>query len=292
MSTMITPPTTNLPRHERTHYTRSPARRTAYRLVLVIGLLLPAAGWAETNPHLKQGRELLQNAEDERAQSAFQRALAWPHNSREQSVTAHLYLGIVHYNLMQRQQARQNFAAALKLRADAQLPHLTSPKIAALFEQVRNQLGAERAAQRAREAAQKRSKTRGAASAAPPRPSTTSPSRTSPEGRRRLRWPVWTALGLAGASGLAGLVVGISARSLAEDANDLALTYPAAKALRDRAASRALAANILFGAAGAAALGSALLFWLSPSHGRADSPRLALMPEARGASLHYCSRFY
>ncbi len=245
--------------------------------LLALALSLSAASaQARPNPHLQRGIRLLNDMEDAKALGELQRALKLRGQSPEEKARVHLYLGIAQFNLLQAEKARASFRAALELQAAIELPEQTSPKIQQLFQRVRRELGG------------------GTEPTTPSQPLTTPPPATSPASAptpppprpiSRVNWPAWLTLGLAGACGVAGLGLGLSSRSEASQADDLTLPYGAAKDHHDAATSRALAANILFGVAGAAAITSGILFWVGHRRAAAERPVATVVPLPSGAAV-------
>lgn len=229
-------------------------RRVALLLVVVSGL---AAAPAAANPMLARGIKLLTELESAKAVKQLRRALRWRGSSPAELATIHLYLGIAHFNLQQTDEAAASFRRALALRPEIQLPRLTSPKIEELFRSLRP-----------------------AAPAPPPspppsRPAALDPVRAPPpraalpadalvaRPSSRTRVAAWTTAGVAAATGVAAVVLASLTAVENSRAGDLGLTSREAMEHHDAAASRALGANLCFAIAGAAAVTSGVLFYLS-----------------------------
>lgn len=205
---------------------------------------------AKTGPHFEEGLKQLERMEYDEALASFERALSWPGNTGQDRARIQLQIGIAQSNLGKYDAAEQSFKRALAEDPEVALPSLTSPKIRALFERVR---------------AEARAQT----PASPPTPAEPPPPEPATEDApevedkpSRVNWPAWITLGVAVAAGGTGLAMGLLYRSEKEQAEDLSTRYDAAVEHADRANSRGLAAAILFGAAGAAAVTSAVLFYL------------------------------
>jgi tetratricopeptide (TPR) repeat protein len=222
-------------------------------VVIAIIILWAPQARAQANPHFERGVKLLKDMEDAKALDELERALKVPETSAKERAQIHLHMGIAQSNLLKRDAARQSFRAALKLDPAIRPPELTSPKIGQIFEEVRLEVQAERKDEKP-----------GPPVAAPPKEPAEQP--TVPEAsvakERPVNWPAWITLGAAVAAGGVGIAMGALSSSAEDQANDISLTYYAAKEHHDKAQGRALAANILFGVAGAAAVASGVLFYL------------------------------
>lgn len=226
---------------------------------LVVGALLchAAPGWGETAPQYDKGVQLLKELEYVRAIEAFGKALEWPGNTAAQRAKIHIQIGIARAGLTEYDAAEASFRKALTEDRAAAVPTNTSPKIRALFEKVRSELPAQKPV-------------------VPPLPGqkpTPSPLDAEDDiedeaavdrdpDRSSTNWPAWITLGVGAAAGVTGLAMGLLNQSEKSKAEDTELFYSEAKDHADSAASYGVAANVLFGVAGAAALTSALLFYL------------------------------
>jgi len=97
-------------------------------------------------------------------------------------------------------------------------------------------------------------------------------------------WPAWLALGAAAVGGGTGLALGIVARQKADEASDLTLPCSEADSRHATAERYAIGANVLFAVAGAAAITSGVLFYLSS--GRSPN-RASVAPVPGGAVVTY-----
>ncbi len=242
-------------------------------LAIALSVLVPCASNADTsNPHLARGIKLIQQLEYNKADRSLKKAHSWAGNTANDRALIHLHLGILKFNQRNEAAARSRFKQALAEDSKVKLPDMVSPKIQSLFEQVR-------------------------ASHTPPRSTLPPPATTTPtqdpappvddeddeEARPRswyANWPAWTVLGVGVAAGVAGIAVGVSSRSEKDIAEDTSIPYHIAMEHSDRSSSRALAANILFAAAGAAAITSGVLFYLG--HRKQEQTAAAVIPTSGG----------
>lgn len=246
------------------------------RAVSAIGvgaLVLVQLAWSgvvraeQTNPHLKEGIQLLKNMEDDRAVAALKKALSWPDNTPEIRAEIHLHLGIAHSNLVNRDAATASFRRALESDPQISLPGQTSPKIRRLFEQARAELEQER-------------RSTPAPTPAPVQPAPP-PPRDQPSHMGQY-WPAWTALAVTVAAVTTGAILGALSSSAENEASDPALTYDEAKEHHDTAKSRALGANIMFGVGGAAAIATGVLFYVGYRKGERPARTAVIAPVNHG----------
>ena len=248
-------------------------------LCALLLLLVPGTGQAQappTSPGLEEGLRLLRDMEDARALEALGRALERAGADERLKARIYLNMGIAHGNLLKRQAATEAFVKALRADPSITLPPRTSPKIEALFRRARHEVEGARPAAGAGE-------TEPVAVTPPPPPPPREPSFT----RRHL--PALAVLGVAGGALITGIVLGALSRSAADRAADIELTYDEATDYHDQAKQRALGANITFGIAGAAAVASGVLFYLSYRSERRAAA--ALVPGPDGAALLLEGRF-
>jgi tetratricopeptide (TPR) repeat protein len=105
----------------------------------LVGLAALPAG-AGDNPFLAAGIKLYENLEFETALTQLQRAEKMDGNTPAQIVQVNTYLGLVHAEMGEAEEAKSAFRTALALEARAQVPPRTSPKLAELFEATRKEL--------------------------------------------------------------------------------------------------------------------------------------------------------
>jgi tetratricopeptide (TPR) repeat protein len=246
-------------------------------LCALLLLLVPGAGRAQappTSPELEEGLRLLRDMEDARALEAFGRALERAGADERLKARIYLNMGIAHGNLLKRQAATEAFVKALRADPSITLPPRTSPKIEALFRRARQEV------QQPAPPTGEETKPPTAAPAPPP------PRRPS---FLRRHLPAIAVMGVAGGTLVTGIVLGALSRSAADRAADIKLTYDEATGYHDKATRRALGANITFGIAGAAAVASGVLFYLSYRSERRAAA--ALVPGPDGAALLLEGRF-
>ena len=245
-------------------------------LCALLLLLVPGVGQAQapTSPELEEGLRLLRDMEDARALEALGRALERARTDAGLRARIYLTMGIAHGNLLKRQAATEAFVNALRADPSITLPPRTSPKIEALFRRAR--LEVEQPAT-------------GADESTPPPVAPAPPPARQPSFLRR-HLPAIAVMGVAGGALVTGIVLGALSRSAADKAADIELTFDEASAHHDRAKRRALGANITFGIAGAAAVASGVLFYLSYRSERRGTTA-ALVPGPDGAALLLEGRF-
>jgi tetratricopeptide (TPR) repeat protein len=243
-------------------------------LSLMLSGLSPLVASAADRTPFEEGQRLLRRMEDARAADAFRRALAQS-SSRAERARILVHLGIAHCNLLDWTAAEQAFRRALAEQPDVPLPAVVSPHTAARFERLRASASRPASGPTTGPAA-----TLPASAPAASRPVARvvvprRPPSPPPPARRpwRQAWGAWVALGVAAAAAGSGLGLGLSARSEDQRANDLALLYEEAMPHYDRARSRAIAADVLFGVAAAAAVVSAALI-VRHARERARAPRV------------------
>jgi hypothetical protein len=241
-------------------------------LALALLGLVPRASNADTsNPHLAKGIKLIQQLEYKKAERSLKKAHSWTRNTANDRALIHLHLGILKFNQRKEVAARSRFKQALAEDSNVKLPEMVSPKILSLFEQVRASL--------------KPPKATPAPTPPPPTQDLAPPVDDDDDEEARPRswyanWPAWTVLGVGVAAGVAGIALGVSSRSEKDIAEDTSIPYDVAMEHGDRSSSRALAANILFAAAGAAAITSGVLFYLG--HGKQEQTTAAVVPTSGG----------
>ncbi|MEK6607929.1 MAG: PEGA domain-containing protein [Myxococcota bacterium] len=114
------------------------------------------------------------------------------------------------------------------------------------------------------------------AAASPPRSEAQASSSRAPL-LGRIRWPTWATSGATAALLVTGIVLGVSANSAESDLDDpsrdcaSADEYDRCRDLEDTARGRALAANVVLGLAGAAAVATGVLFYLDLRAGEASA---------------------
>lgn len=207
-------------------------------LVLSVSLAAPA----HQNPHLVAAIEQLAALDDRGALVTLERAAAWPENDAAELSWVHVYFGLAWAGLNEKKKALESFKTALTLAPERRLPPSTSPTVQQWWKEAGG-------------ASNEKPKSGGflAESLAPPPPKSVTPR--------------WVALGLFGGGALAAGVgggLGAFSQELARSAHD-PMSSPRigdALSLQGQAERSALAANVLFAAAGVLALAAlvSLLF--------------------------------
>jgi len=206
-------------------------------LALIV-LLAPMAALAE-NKELARGIEAYENFEYQKAQGILLKALKDTHSTKKEAAKVHVYLGLVHFTLGDKNGARKDFEGALKLDYNAALPPDTSPKIMAEFNTVKDDI---------------------------PPPVIVTPVKNHPgihggpppPPRKRV-W-TWVAVGLGGAA-LAGAGTCAYLASAAKTDFDKEPFADKANDLKAKIETRALTANILFGVGAAGLVAGLILFF-------------------------------
>jgi len=250
-------------------------------VLLAATLAIPGESRAKGGGHLQQGIKLLNDMDDAKAIKSFHQALKEKGVSPFDKARIHLYIGIAQFNLMKKEEARQSFTQALKIKSDISLPAMTSPKINDIFATVRVEyLSRNKAPPTKGAKATKGSKGRKSRKA---RPIKIPKERPESSGRTGLKVGAWTTLGLAVAAAGAGVAMGVLSGSEQDEANDLSRVYLVAQEHHDKATTYALTANILFAAAGAAAITSGVLFYLG--YRKTEKMSASVMPIPSGAMV-------
>jgi tetratricopeptide (TPR) repeat protein len=256
-------------------------------LSLALGAALPAAAAGRTNPHLKEGIQLLSQAEDEKALLQFRKALKRRKNRRSTRAKIHMYLGITYLNLLKEPKAELHFRKALRLRRALKLPPGVSPKISGMVERLRQDL---KGAPPPKEPTRTRVRRRAATQPQPRQITPVVQRSDGPSGG--VYWPAFVALGVAVAAGGTGLALGLVAKGKADDAHNLATPSGPAVESYDTAERMALTANILYGVAGAAAIASGVLFYWGSQQGKQRRvSSVGVAPTAGGALVQVGGAF-
>jgi hypothetical protein len=243
---------------------------------------------------------LYEKLEYERALEQLARAKELA-RGEEEDVRVALYEGIILADLGRREEAQAAMRTALYLQPDAKLPVKVSPKVEADFEELRAVVWRELTAAHA---AQKQPKAPGPAeaSAQPGKPASDAPVQPAREpGLTTWRQPpppdpvlqpsaeeVGTRgstpvlplvlLGAGAVAGGAGGFFGLQAKGHIQDARAATFRDERAARLKD-AEGEALLANVLFGAAGAAAVGALITYLASGDGDSEESPTLSASSE-------------
>jgi tetratricopeptide (TPR) repeat protein len=237
--------------------------------------LLPGAARAQGTAELRQGIEAYENFEYPEAQKLLEQAAGRTDLPRADQARARLYLGLVAFTLGDRVRAEAAFKAALEIDRELQLPADTSPKIAEVFEALRAKLPRQVVRPEPDPGPGP-----GVGGEAPP-----------PPGPRERVW-TWVLAGLGGAALAAGGTCGYLAYASEQDSQKAVWASDAASH-HDKAETRALAANVLYGLGGAALVGALILFFVEVPGDGPDSAAeeveigLRLEPALGGAVLRW-----
>jgi hypothetical protein len=259
-------------------------------IALSLGAAQPAVAAGRTNPNLKEGIQLLSQAEDEKALLQFRKALKRPKNLRSTRAKIHMYLGITYLNLLKEPKAERHFRKALRLRRALKLPPGVSPKITGMVDRLRRELK-DAPPPKKRTRVRRRAARRRTAARLQPRPITPVVQRSDGTSGG-VYWPAFVALGVAVAAGGTGLALGLVAKGKADEAHDLATPSGPAQESYDTAERMALTANILYGVAGAAAIASGVLFYWGSRQGKQRRvSSVGVAPTAGGALVQVGGSF-
>lgn len=206
----------------------------------------------EANPYLLQARALYRRLEPQACLAQLDRAIRWKSTPTE-CVDIEVLAGLCSFFSGNERAAAERFELALRMSPAATLPPNTSPKITQAFEQIRQRLADAASAARPAEAP--------APVEAMPPLSATKPAGadgTGGEAKPRSLWGSATLGGVAVLATAAGVIFGVRARQLQDQANSASTTYGASKSAGASARSSAQAANGFYAvAAGSAAAGAA-----------------------------------
>lgn len=207
------------------------------------------------NPFVAQAKGLYQKLEFEKCLKRLDQAGRWD-NSKRELAEIELYAGLCLLGLGNEKEAVERLEMALKLDRQVELPPLVSPKVSTLFDKLRARLGP--APEPEPEPAPPPADAPAAVNLEPPPPPP--PAIVEPQSKPvRLGAPL--AVGaIAVASGIAGGVLGGMAKSTEVESRTAHFESDAVM-LGRRAQTEALAANVCFAVAGAAAV-TALIIYL------------------------------
>ena len=232
----------------------------------------------------RKGVEAYDNFEYHKSLKLLERALNRAEGDAKLSARILVYMGIVRYTIGDKRGARSDFERALKLDYTVSVPPDISPKIVNAFQSVKKAIP-------------------------PPRadgPQARPPGRTEPPAKMRagrgtvvakrrpaVRKRIWTWIALGvGAAVVAGGGVMAYLASDAKSAFDGEPFADRALEHKSTAESRALAANVLFGAGAAAMVTGLVLFFVEgagaqPGHQASLVPRLVPAPGGLQAVWRY-----
>ncbi|WP_338872357.1 hypothetical protein [Myxococcus stipitatus] len=252
-------------------------------IVCAVVALPPRAHGAEggVQREIAEAIRLYEDLEYELALERLKRASSLPHGASE-AVSMALLRGIIQADMGRWDAARKDFQDALQHQLDVQLPLSVSPKVSREFEAQREKVRGTLVDERKAGAAAPDAKLAGDVrpTLIPPPTKDASPEPWAPDSvdgaagkasggiqiaGRRVPVASWVLLGVGVAASGTGTVFGLSSRSQVEDARAAMLDEDRV-ANHSKAQDSARTANILFGAATAAAVGAvATWFFAGPS---------------------------
>lgn len=219
------------------------APSAALGLVMLVASASPEA--PRDNPFLAEAKALYEEFEFERCLKRLEQAAQWK-STPEELVEIELYGGLCAYSQGLERDAQDHFRVALRLDPEVQLPPYTSPKIVELFRKVAAELPPPSPPALTEE----------------PHPAAQGLTDEGPAPAPRS----WLLPGVLGGASLAaagaGAVFGLQARALEAQARTARFSSDSAL-LGDRSRASAQTANLLFGVAGAAAVGAVVSYFLS-----------------------------
>jgi tetratricopeptide (TPR) repeat protein len=216
-----------------------------YPVLLLVLLAAPRAARAE-NTYIKQAIGSYENFEYEEALRILSQAVEVPNSTKEELAQIHLYMGLVRFTLGDPAQAEKDFKQAVELNYNIKPPPDTSPKIVSEFQRVKKTVPPPEV------------KDPGG-SVKPPGGNGIVITKPMPVPPRKRVW-TWVVLGVGAGALVGGGVFGYLASSAKADF-DKQDWADKAHDLKNTAESRALLANILFGAGGAAMAAALILFF-------------------------------
>jgi hypothetical protein len=212
--------------------------------------LAKGAGPAQGEPELKQAIRSFEGFQDEKASVAL-RALLARHPPANVAGKAHLYLGLILFNAVHSDEAREEFKQAMLADPAVELPINMSPKAQLAFGEARRDLAREVEA------------SPGSAHAAvPAEASATSLEVSTQGGPSRSHWLSWTLGGVGVAAGAVAIYGGVEVLTYTSAVNNAKTGSPTtASSLSSTNAGFWRAGWIVAAAVGAAGLTSAVLVW-------------------------------
>lgn len=187
------------------------------------------------------------NLDDEGATALLNAVLAGKISS-EQAAQAHMYLGLIAFNALRAEDAREQFKLALAASPYAEIPTDASPKAKLLLAQIRAEL-----LQESQSAAETTERPPAEATAVQPAPTET----------RAGRWYAWVTAAAAAAALGVGVGFGV-AQAGAQAGLKTVMDASQATSLGQAVARDGLIADVLFGVGGAAGIAAVVLFAVPP----------------------------
>lgn len=241
-----------------------------------------ALSWAGTamagggNVYLAQAKVYYQGLEFEKCLQRLDQAAKQPGNSVRQQAEVELYSGLCRFNLGAREKAEADFEQAVKIDPAIALPPATSPRITEVFDTIKAKVAPARVEEPASMmTAQSDVDSESVAPAKPidaPRELSLEPQNAPPSSTRNelLATPEKSPsrvvpYALGGTAVVAAAVAtyfGVTAKGHESQANDPSTYYAQAQTVGAQAKNEATVSNVLFGIAGAAAVG-AVVTWFT-----------------------------
>ncbi|MFO0594045.1 MAG: tetratricopeptide repeat protein [Myxococcaceae bacterium] len=244
-------------------------------MTLVLALVLTA------NPFLAEALEQEQNLDFEKCVQRLKQAATQWKNTPQESRDIELHLGLCRFNLGERDAALEHFRMALRLDPATELPPYTSPKAVEVFLQAKKSLQAPPPPLPDRDLPDGDLPDDRPKRDPPPKlvPTPQPPAGPSPVSAFLARRALPLSLGVVGlASAISGLVLGLRASSLADQARTAHFESDYL-ALAGSARGYATAANVCWLLAGLSAIGTAITWWVTgepppalPSEAPAKTP--------------------
>ena len=223
--------------------------------MLVLAVLLAATA---PNPFLAEARVHYQGLAYDRCLKRLDQSEHWQSTVEEEAQVA-LYRGLCLSGQGRAAEARAEFERGLALAPTLELPAYTSPRIRAVFEDVRAEHPPSDAPRKPAELPPLVVAPT-SPPAAPAAPALPAAAVVAP--RRKGRKVAAAVVGGVGVAGLAaGVILGLRARQLASESFDAAFASEA-ESTADRARTHAAGANVGYGVAGASALTAGVLLLL------------------------------
>lgn len=243
------------------------AGRLTYRPheMMLLAMVLLAAGPSSPEELLGRAQSSFERFKYQEGLDVLAKVLVDPELDTEQRARAYMLIGVGRYSLADQPGARAAFREAFALSPSLTLPPLTSPKIGALFEQLRPPASRQPPPEPIKQPAP--------LTPAPTQPTVASPtplsSETSPAtsianrpfAQRALPWLLVAGVGVLAAATGAGF--GVAANQTAASAQRTRFASDV-DLLNRRAQTWATTANVLFAVAGGAGVTGLLLMFVLP----------------------------
>lgn len=110
------------------------------RLLAFLAVLLCASTALAANPYLPAAKRLYESVEYDAALEQLNRARSFPGTTPQELVDIEIYTGLVKFELGEAEAARVAFRTALALDPNAELPKETSPKVRAEWNAIKQEI--------------------------------------------------------------------------------------------------------------------------------------------------------